>query len=486
MRKKEFPLFLIIMAVVLSGCHDSMVEINTDPNNPTQVPTSNLLSNAQRQLTGEILGINEDDGHARWSSEYMQYWSNTLYTSTTRYETVEADWNEFYDGGLSDLEEIIRINIDPEEKLEAQKYGSNNNQIAVAEILQVWGFHNVTDIWGEVPFSEALQGRKNFSPKYDPQEAIYDSLIAQLDRATARIDESERPPQGDLILDGDMNGWRLFANSLKLRLGMRLSERSPEKAKRIVQEAVNSGVIGSSDENIYFEYLDSEPNYNPWKYEARVEGGSYNLAVTTTAIGKLQSYDDPRLYVYAAPAKKDGKLRGIPYGVESGVASEFDNVEVSFQTDDVYNSPGRIMTYSEVLLLQAEAAERGWISGNPKALYEKGIRANMKEWSVPDSTDIDAYLEQDIVKYDSDSFKKKIGNQLWFALYTQPLETWANWRRLGYPELEPAPDAFRGRDIPRRRGYPQAESELNRENYEAAVERQGPDELSTRVWWDAE
>ena len=110
----------------------------------------------------------------------------------------------------------------------------------------------------------------------------------------------------------------------------------------------------------------------------------------------------------------------------------------------------------------------------------------MAEWDVTDDEAIAEYLASDLVAYDPNNFKKKIGNQLWFALYTQPLESWANWRRLDYPVLEPAPNAFRGRDIPHRRGYPASESELNRTNYEAAVARQGPDNLSTRMWWDVE
>ncbi|MDZ7692250.1 MAG: SusD/RagB family nutrient-binding outer membrane lipoprotein [Balneolaceae bacterium] len=475
---------IFIVAFGLFGCYDNFEDINTDPNNPTRVPPSYLLSNAQRELVQEILGMDSNTGHTGWAVQYVQYWSNTLYTQTTRYQDVEADWSDFYNQGLADLQEIIRINSDPERMAEASQYGSNNNQIAIAQILQVWGFHNVTDIWGDVPYTDALKASENFSPAYDEQEVIYNSLIDLLDDSIDRIEENGRSPEGDLIFSGNMSLWRSFANSLKLRLGMRMSEVAPSRAETVVQEAVSGGVISSIDENAYFPYIQSAPNFNPWFHEAYVEGGSFNLAMTNTAIDKLKAYQDPRMYVYAAPSIDGSEYVGIPYGVESGIASAYDNAEVSFHTDEVYNSPGRIMTYSEVLLLQAEAAERGWISGDPKALYEAGIRASMEEWNVPDSLDVDAYLQQQMVAYDSDSYKEKIGNQLWFALYMQPLETWAEWRRLGFPDLKPAPDAFRGRDIPRRRGYPNSESDLNMDNYNTAVQRQGPDEMSTRVWWD--
>lgn len=486
MKKSTIALSFIIVTLVVSGCYDPLEEVNTDPNNPTQVPTSYLLSNAERDLVGEILGLDASSGHPGWVIQYVQYWSNTLYTQTSRYQDVEEDWSDFYKGGLADLEEIIRLNKNEETRVEASLYGSNNNQIAIAQILQVWGFQNVTDIWGDIPFTTALNGSENFSPSYDPQEVVYDSLVGQLNDALDNIEESGRAPEGDLIFDGDMAKWETFANSLKLRIGMRISEVNPTKAENVVREAVNSGVISSIDENVYFPYLQSSPNFNPWFHEAYVDGGSFNLAMTNTAIEKLKAYNDPRMYVFAAPSVDGREYTGIPYGVESGVASAYDNAEVSFHTDEVYNSPGRILTYSEVLLLQAEASERGWINGNPESFYEDGIRASMEEWNVPDSLDVEEYLQQEMVKYDPSAFREKIGSQLWFALYLQPLETWAQWRRLDYPDLQPAPDAFRGRDIPRRRGYPPSESDLNVENYNAAVDRQGPDEMSTRMWWDAE
>jgi hypothetical protein len=245
-------------------------------------------------------------------------------------------------------------------------------------------------------------------------------------------------------------------------------------------------VISSHEESATFPYLDSAPNHNPWDYEANVEGGSWNLAVTTTTLSKLRDLNDPRLEVFAAKPADGDDYTGIPFGVESGVASDYSNEEVSFQTSMVYEADGRIMTYPEVLLLKAEAAQRGWIGGDPETYYEDGIRASMEEWGITESAKISAYLNQDRVRYKSNSFEEKIGQQLWFALYLQPLEAWFKWRRLGYPEMDPAPDAFKNRGIPVRRGYPSSESELNRENYNAAVDRQGPDKMSTRVWWDVQ
>jgi len=482
-----YKILSIICFVGLIGCGETFEEINQDPNNPTSVPTSFILTSAQRDLVREFLGVDTDAPHANWAMQYMQYWSSTLYTETSRYQDIKDDWAEVYFDGLNDLEEIIRINTDEELKSDAAQYGSNNNQIAIAKILQVWGFHNVSDIWGDIPFSQALKGSDIFSPAYDSQEDVYHGLIDMLDEAATLIGEGGSGPEGDLIFSGDMEKWRLFANSLKLRIGMRLSKVDQATAEMWVSEAVSDGVISNMDDNVYFPYLLSSPNYNPWYFEVYVDGGTFTLACTNTFIDALVTYNDPRLPKFAAPSQQDGVFLGIPYGVESAVASQYDNREVSFQSQEVYDSPGRIMTYSEVLLLQAEAAERGWISGDPETLYEAGILANMEEWGLNlADVDTDAYLNQASVSYDPSNFEELIGNQLWFALYLQPLESWAQWRRLGYPDLQPAPAAIQNRDIPRRRGYPADEATLNRVNYEAAVAVQGPDLLETRIWWDAE
>ena len=133
--------------------------------------------------------------------------------------------------------------------------------------------------------------------------------------------------------------------------------------------------------------------------------------------------------------------------------------------------------------VQAEAAARGWTSDDAGQFYEQAVAASFEQWGTP-ADQLEAYLAQPEVAYDAANFRKSIGEQKWLALYTQGMEAWAEWRRLDYPELMPAPDAAAGRDIPRRKGYPLSEISLNRDNYEAAIARQGPDVMSTRVWWD--
>jgi hypothetical protein len=478
---KKHLFFLVGLLLIFPACENGFDSVNNDPNNPSTVPTAFLLTSAQRSVVTELMGRNSEWGIDIAPRRYMQHWSATLYTDTDRYQEIREDFSTFYSGGLQDLTEIIRLNTDEKTKFQAAKSGPNENQIAVARILKAWVFQTITDIWGDVPYSEALKGDANYSPKYDTQEFIYTDLIKELDEATDQLTEGDI--SGDIIYEGNISQWKLFAQSLKLRLGMRMSKVAPEKAKTVVTSALAKGVFTSNDDNALYKYLTAAPNNNPWQQQ--YDYGAPEFAVTTTMIDKLTATKDPRLEFYANPAENNGKFVGMPYGVTAETAGSVGASNVSLPGSLVRKptSPAILLTYSEVLFNQAEAVARGWISGNAADLYKSAIRASMEYWGV-EAGKTDTYIAS--VSFDAANYKKSIGEQKWLALYMQGTETWSEWRRLGYPELIPAPQAIQKRPIPRRRGYPQSESSLNQTNYEAALARQGPDQLDTRVWWDKE
>lgn len=474
----------VLMAVVTSACDDGFEEMNQDPNNPTQVPTSYVLSGAQVNLMEEFFGIyNQSFKFNLLGMRYMQQWTSTLYTDTDRYVQIEADFTPVYYKGLRDIQEVINLNTDPETAARAAFSGPNDNQIAVARILKAWAFHNLTDIWGDIPFGETLLGAENVTPVYDPQEQIYESLLVELDEAWSQINEGAGGIDGDLIYGGDMSQWKLFAQSLRLRLGMRLSEVRPELARETVTDALSKGVFASNDENARFTYNEQVPFVNPWYNEFHLE--TITLAVSNTMVNRLMELNDPRLSYYAEEADAFGEYIGMPFGVNAAIAGSIRNEEVSLPADQITTPtfPAILQSYAEVLFLKAEAAARGWTSDDAGQLYEQAVAASFAQWGTP-ADQLEAYLSQPEVAYDAANFRKSIGEQKWLALYTQGMEAWAEWRRLDYPELTPAPDAAAGRDIPRRKGYPLSEISLNRDNYEAAIARQGPDVMSTRVWWD--
>ncbi len=483
---KKINIFLLSLALIalLPACDDGFEEMNQDPNNPTEVPTSYILAGAQTNLMEELFGLyNESFKWNLTGMRYMQYWTSTLYTAEDRYVTIEGDFTPVYYKGMRDLQEVINLNTDPETAVRAAFSGPNQNQIAVSRILKAFAFHNLTDIWGDIPYSQTLLGSENVTPLYDSQEQIYEGILQELDEAYAQIDESAGDIEGDLIYDGDMVQWKLFAQSLRLRLGMRLSEAKPELAQTVVADALQKGVFTSNAQNADFTYNEQVPFVNPWYNEFHLE--TITLAVSNTMIDKLMELNDPRLPVFAEKADALGEYIGMPYGVNAAIAGSIKNEEVSLPADRITEPtyPAMLQTYSEVLFLRAEAAARGWTGEDATQLYEDAISASFEQWGISEEN-LGAYIAQEAVAFDATNFKASIGNQKWLGLYMQGMEAWAEWRRLDYPLLLPAPDAAAGREIPRRKGYPLSEISLNKKNYEEAIARQGPDLMSTHVWWD--
>lgn len=477
---------ILIVGFSFSACEKDFEEINKDPNNPTFVATSDLLAGAERGLVKHLFGMNDEWGFAYIPHVYMQYWAATLYTNVDRYETIPYDFTDFYVNSLSDLQRIIELNTNEETAQAAAAYGPNENQIAVARILKAYAFHNLTDIWGAIPYTEALQGSKDFTPAYDSQESIYDDLINELTEAAEQIDEAESI-EGDIIYSGNMSAWKLFASSLRLRIGMRLSKVNPDKAEQYVKDAIDAGTFESQEDNALYFYLSSSPNNSAWNQQ--YEFGAPEYACSNVLIEKLVALNDPRLEIYAQPSEATGEYVGMVYGVSNAEAGGigYSNVSLPGVRMLAAEEPAILLGYSEVLFLKAEAAARGWIPGNAATFYADAIAASFEYWGVEiDETEFDIYLEQDAVAYDPANFEKSIAEQKWLSLYTQGPEAWAEWRRLGFPELTPAIEAVANRDIPRRKGYPYSEFTLNGDNYSVAIEAQGPDVMDTRVWWDVE
>ncbi len=480
--------FMVMSLILISACTDGFEELNTDPNQPLEVPTSSLISGAERELVRSIFGNHEElVGIGLSASIFTQQISNLRGAFDDIYATVEYDFSDFYIRGLRDLEEVIILNTNEETKAEAAKSGPNENQIAVAMILKAWAFHNITDVWGDIPYSQALSGSDFPLPVYDTQEDIYLDLLSELTAASAMIDVSAGDIEGDIIYAGNMSKWQLFANSLKMRIGLRLSKVAPGIASVAVAEAFNAGVFTSNDDNAKYEYLPSAPNYNPWYF--RFELSVPNYGVGSTLIDMLKGFNDPRLEMYADTAFNQdlgGGFVGNPVGYDRAAGSAISDFAVSWpDAENVLGqtTPFTIMTYSEVLFVLAEAAERGWITGTVKDYYQMAITASIEQWGVTDPTTIADYLAQPSVTLDATNPIKSIGDQKYIALYMQGVQTWSEWRRLGYPELEIARDAVIA-GMPRRRGYPPSEITLNKDNYDIAVSRQGVDDLLTRMWWD--
>lgn len=488
MNKQLFILMGLIGAIAFTGCRKDFEEINTNPNEPTSVSTAYLLTSAQK-------AIMDRNTNSFWGSrrgmQLAQYWSSNQYSNESRYQfrtdVTNGVWSSFYAGSLQDLQTIINQNTDTPEDVAG--YGSNANQIAVATVLQCWVYQQLTDAFGAIPMSEALGvAGQNNSPSYDGQAGVYGALISRLDGAIGAMDASAAGPQGDVIYGGDMAAWGRFANSLKLRVAMRMADVNGSAAQAAGEAAIAAGVITMNADNALFGYMDGAPNNNPINEDRKTRN---DFAASNVMVDYLAGMSDPRLSAYYAPAAASGDYVGEVYGLDEANAALTPDDAVSQRGSAVLAAsfPGIFMDAAQVHFLLAEAAERGWAGGNgAEAEYAAGIAASMEFWGV-DATAAADYAAQADVAYATaaGTWKEKIGSQKWVALYMQGHEGWAEYRRLDHGILQPCADgALVGDGVPARMMYPLDEQTLNNASYSDGVAANGgsDDQVST-VWWDA-
>lgn len=468
----------VMMAFVLVSC--DFGDINLNPNAPSAVKTDLLITGTLRSVS-DVVG-----GAALTGTILTQQIAETQYDDASKYSTTTFDFNGWYTGPLMDLQMIINLNSDESTRGNYTSGGSYNNQIAYARIMKAYFFNILTDRWGMVPYSAALKGTGNLRPAYDTQEAIYTDLLNELKAAVAQIDGGPGI-RGDFIFNGNMDSWKRFANTLRMKMAMRIADRNPQLAQTHFNEAMAGGYIQT---NVMYPYLAAAANQNPWfgRFETRTD-----YAISDVLANYMLANEDYRVIRYADPApnKDNGngvtemhEIVGMPYSHPN--PGNIENAEISFPGMAIraQNAPLPIITLAEVHFLIAEAIERGFTTGNAAEHYRRAIEESWKQWNVYDADRFNAHMAKPDIAYSSAQWKRKIGYQKWVALYPNGLEAWAEWRRLGFPSLTPHQFALNpSGQIPVRHSYPPTEVQLNKENYDAAVAAQGPDNGDTRVWW---
>lgn len=478
---------VVMSAALLSGCGD-FGDLNVDPNNPSSAKTELLLTNAQRSVSDVVA--------ATTPVLYVQWISETQYDDAARYSSSTFDFNGWYTGPLADLEEIIKLNSDPATAGDMISGGSNANQIAVARIMKVYFYHMMVDRWGPVPYSQALKGSANLKPGYDAQDAIYADLVAELKEAVAQMDAGVGA-NGDIFFDGDMDTWAQFANTLRMRIALRMSDAASGTARSEFESAAANHIAA----DVMYPYLAAASNENPWysRFQTRTD-----YAISDVLVDYMKAIGDERLLKYAEPAPdfddEDGvvefsDIEGMPYDTPN--PGNITNAEVSFPSRyigaagpgvGIQDAPLPILTVSEALFMKAEAVAKGWTvaGGTASELYEDAIQASWEQWGVYDAAKFATYMAQAGVAYNATNYKKSIGEQKWVALYPLGYEAWAEWRRLDYPQLTPHSLALNDSgEIPVRHAYPTTETQLNKENYDLGVTSLGgADDDQTKLWWD--
>lgn len=463
-----------IIALMGVGCSD-FGDTNVSPNAAETPLTSALLTNALTTLGGTTAFTT--------GGLYCQYFSETQYTDVSRYSLQNSSWSGDMAGSMYDLQNIININSNPETAEYAAFNGSNNNQIAVARILKAYRFSLLTDRYGDMPYSQALNGEAQ--PIFDTQQDIYNGLFSELSEAVNQFDGGA-PAKGDILFGGDISKWKKFANSFRLILALRISKVDAALGENQFNDALTAdgGVFESNDDNAVITYPGGAFK-NPWF------GIGGDFGISETIADFLNANADNRLNAYGKPY--NGLLIGVPYGLQRNDAIGFtgSNPNWSLILNDGFRqqtSSLNVLSYADVLLARAEAAFIGWTDEDYEQLYRDGIQASWENWGVYEAEAFDAYMQKTAVALSPGDETELIATQRWLAFYPNGMQGWSEWRRTGYPVLTPSPAPVNtSGEIPRRFPYYTAEYNLNGANLQTAVDRiNGGDTMDGRVWWDVE
>ena len=515
-------ILLLLAIMIFTSCSDNLESLNENIKDPSLVSGESLFTGAQKSLVDQIVDLNVNNNNTKLWSQFLQ---ETTYTDESNYDQVKRKipgkhWEVLYRDVLKDLDEaqkIIESTTYPLEK-DAKR---TPNKLQVIEINKIYAYSILVETFGDIPYAESLD-IDNLSPKYDDGKTVYKDLINRLTSAINALDTSLGSfGSADRMYNGDTNSWKKFAASLKLRMGVLLSDIDNVFAKTTVEEAVASGVFTSNADNASYKYLSSAPNTNPIHANLILSGRHDYVAATTiidimqprkyeylkdtnedkvidtkdkrTVVSGSVTSTDPRLkYYFSLFTDKDGNLisKTIYLGGEIGKTANYSSHTHVSPFVEAATTPGILLDYTEVEFLLAEAVARTFsVGGTAKEHYDAAIKASFEFWggTVAEAT---VLLALPHVDYDSaiaeskatTPWKEVIGTQKWIALYNRGLEAWTSIRLLDYPKMAIPAENLSG--FPNRYTYPIVEQTLNKNNYTNASKTIGGDVAETKLFWD--
>jgi hypothetical protein len=474
---KKTTLYIIALALVFSSCKKDLDETNINPNATENAQPDYLLTGAIKNTADSYWGTANTMNS---SLLFVQHWAKIQYTEEDRFIFTNSSftslWSTGYSTSITNLNKIAELGVS----------SNTPNYKGVALVLRSWVFLLLTDAYGDVPYSQAGKIKDYITPAYDKQKDVYFGLLEDLKAAKASLDPAGRAIAGDIIYNGNIARWRKLANSLRIRIALRIADKEPAKSKQVLEEikAEGDAYISDNADNAQLVYLTS-PQQNPVSalFETRDD-----YRISKSIVDKLFQLNDPRLPVYASKTQTatPQEYVGIPNGLTNSEASILGFAKTSkpgayFLTPQ---APAVIFSYAELLFDRAEAAARGFTTENAADLYQQAIKASLKQYNISDAAAL-TYLAQPGVQYDAANYKKSIGEQKWIALFGQGLEAFAEQRRLDYPQLTASVNTVLNGKIPVRFIYPGTEQSLNSQSYKNAVASQGADLLTTKLWFDA-
>ena len=429
-----------------------------------------------------------DGHHAGW--DVNDGWHRRMFT--VKYEYGMAGYKAF-------MEKATELGLE--------------NELALAKVLKVTTMHQVADYYGPIAYSQFGA----ITNLYDPLDQVYDQFFEELDSAIEALEKvaatgAKLLEDYDLIYGGDAAKWVQFANSLRLRLALRVSYADPVLARQEAEKSINSpfGVIEANAGNAVI----AETGVRHPDYTINVEFNDADTQMGASMDAYLNGFSDPRTFLYAKPAG-DGKFHGVRPGIAPSAWTNYKNsaAKVSAPNAGIYKITW--LNAAEVAFLRAEGALKGWnMGGTAQEFYEQGIKLSFEEWGADGAA---AYIANKTAKpadfkdavgranasapskvtiawnnADSDELKlEKIATQKWIALFPNGAEAWAEYRRLHYPVLLPPAKNFAEGIVNTEQGmrrvpYPVSEQKDNPEGYASGVAALGgADNAGVRLWWDA-
>ena len=470
----------ILTASVLIGllnfaCTSDFKEVNEDPNRIAQISPGTLLNPI---IYG--LATHNADRSASITFNLMQV--SLPFPSVSggihRYDLSDnigsSSWTNYYKW-INNIKEMKAAAIMAEDR----------NYEAIALTLNAWAYSNLTDLFGPVPMTEAVRGDEGLLyPAFDSQQFVYQTILTDLERANT-LYNTAKPMiyYSDILFQNDITKWRKFTNSLRMRLLLRISNRSETNAFQQLATMANNPtlypVFTTNAESAIFKVTGVTPNISTW---TRPQDFNLSVKMASFFIDNLNTMSDPRRPIIALTATNNSNVsigyKGIPSGF-AGPESQFAYNASTLNTNQVKNPMNIfLLTYAEVEFIKAELAQRGFYT-EAETHYKKGVQAAIEQLgAVMPAT----YFTNSLAAYDGTL--ERIMLQKYYALYFTDYQQWFEHRRTGFPKLPTTTAMLNNGIMPARFSYPTAIQINNEKNYLKAVEMLGPDSINTKVWWD--
>ena len=484
----------------LSSCTKDFTQINTNPNTTFFALPQQLLAPALVSVEGYNMLRNRN-----FNNELMQVTVNMTDAEgqVFRYD-FRSNWADYlYNGLYTELTNFKDIY-----KLASQEVTYNKSYMGISLVCQAWIYSILTDTYGDIPYFQSNLAKDSsiYEPRFDRQKDIYLDLFKKLEDANTLLTTGTGiVASSDPVFGGNIAKWRKFGNSLYLRLLLRISGKAEvstdviAKIKDMIDVRASSyPIMASNDESAILRWTGIGPYTSP--YIGVREQDFRSPALASFFMAHLVAWNDPRIDIPTYGTNGINRWGIAPYqgaylGVPSGYAPGENPQKKSYfysstSTSSLQTEPmtGLMMTYPEVKFILAEAAAKGWISGSAETYYNDGVQNSILQW-LPTKwpTPVTTYLANADMQWlptlTMDEKMERIHMQKYYALFLTDMQQWFEYRRTGHPILSKGAGLRNNGVMPARMTYPVYVQSTNPTNYKIAVAAQGPDVISTQVWW---